>query len=132
MDEDAMGRRQDREQLTREAEPASPEKPKSRRRRLLAAGIGAVAALAAGAVAIRRAAIREGTDRLSVVRLEPDRSGWKITVAGQLEPHGRYQNKKAGVAAARALARGLAPSELVIYRRDGREQDRHRYEPSAA
>ena len=124
-----MGRRDDRENVTTQSEPASPDKPKSRRRRLLTAGIGAAAALAAGAVAIRKAAIRADSDGLSVVSLEPDRSGWKITVEGQLEPHGRYQSKKAGVAAARALARERAPSELVIYRRDGREQDRHRYQP---
>ncbi len=95
-----------------------------------AAGLGVAAAVAAGVAAIRKArSSSRALEELSVYHLEPVDDSWKLTLEGVTGAQAVFDTKDEGLAAARELANDQAPSELVVYRTDGSEQTRHRYDP---
>lgn len=94
-----------------------------RGKKLAAVTLGAAAAAVAG---IAVAKLRSGGGKV-LLHVRPSDDGWEL--AGAAGEHGaaRFGTKRQAVAAGRTLARELSPAELVIHRRDGSEQRRHRY-----
>jgi hypothetical protein len=92
--------------------------------KVAAAAVG-VAAVAAAGVAVARAA-RSG--RRDILRVTPRGERWEVRVEGNKNPSKVFDTKEEAVAAAREMAHRRLPSELVIHRADGSEQDHHSYE----
>ena len=94
-----------------------------------AAGIGIAAAVAAGVAVIRKArSSSPSPEGLSIYHLEPLDDTWKLTLEGATGAEAVFDTRDEGLTAARELANDQAPSELVVYRVDGSEQSRHRYD----
>lgn len=91
----------------------------------VATAVGVTAAVVALAAVVRK---RTSGGKRTVFHLEPDDEGWCLTIEGEGKVEARFDTKEDGLEAARELAHQASPSELVIHRADGSEQDRHRYE----
>ncbi|MEM8961258.1 MAG: DUF2188 domain-containing protein [Acidobacteriota bacterium] len=78
--------------------------------------------------AVEPLASRPGARARATLRLRPtEGGGWHI----EAEPDGvleSFPNKRAGLSAARKIARDRAPSRLVVYYNDGRVQDDYLYD----
>jgi len=94
------------------------------RTKVAAAAASMVAAAAAG-VAVARVVRR---DRPAVLHVAPHGERWEIRLEGNKTPRKIFDTKEEAVAFARGLAHRQLPSELVIHRVDGSEQDRHSYD----
>ncbi|MEZ5330718.1 MAG: DUF2188 domain-containing protein [Thermoanaerobaculia bacterium] len=90
----------------------------------MAATAGIVAAAAATGVAVARIARRK---RDSVLHVAAREDRWEIRSEGAKTAIQTFDTKEEAVAFARGLAHRRVPSELVIHRSDGSEQDRHSY-----
>lgn len=97
----------------------------AKRSKVAAAAVGAVAAAAAGVAVVR--AVRR--DRRTVLHVSPNEERWEIRAEGNKAPSKTFDTKEEAVTFARGMAHRRVPSELVIHRADGSEQDRHTYEP---
>lgn len=91
-----------------------------------AAALGAAAAAVAGLAKI--ISKRRAQGQLTRLRLEPNGDdAWRLLLDGEDAASADFDTKSDATEAARKLARESAPSELVILRSDGTEQDRHVY-----
>ena len=92
----------------------------------VAVAVGAAAVTAAIVAAIKK---RRASGAVNVLHLEPvpQSDGWRLILEGEKEAEAVFDNKSDADSAARELAREWAPSELVVHRLDGSEQDRHSY-----
>jgi hypothetical protein len=111
----------------KKALPAKKEKKAShgmsRGQKIAAAAVGVAAVTAAGvAVAVAR------RSKETVLHVEPKGERWQVQVEGNKKASGIYDTKKEALDAARTMAHKRTPSELVVHRADGTEQDRHKYE----
>ena len=84
--------------------------------------------LAAAALAAFRTYRAQTTATETTINLEPAENGWKVTMEGKVDTEAHFETKKEALEAARELAHDVAPSELVVYTSEGKEQTRHQYE----
>lgn len=95
---------------------------------MLGKAVGVAAAVVAGAVAVTAFRKRgDSAQEESIFHLRQSDEEWELDMEGTDAPKATFATKEEGIAAARELARQSAPCELVIYRTDGSEQDRHTY-----
>lgn len=87
---------------------------------------GAVAAAAAVGVGVAVSRRRNGTS--SLYRVRPVSDGWSVSKEGEGKAASTHGTKKEALSAGRKLAGAHAPSTLVLYYADGREQKRISYQ----
>lgn len=92
-------------------------------KKVVAAALGVAAATTAGVVAFNKT-----RSNRTVLRVKPNGERWDLQIGGNRQPTKTFDAKKEALAAARETAHRSIPSELIIHRADGSEQDRHRYE----
>lgn len=99
-----------------------------------AAGLAAAAAATTAAVMVTR---RSSGERARAGKRDAKRpvyhvkragEQWAVQAEGAARASSLHATKKEAVAAGRLLASGRRPSELLIHRVDGSEQDSHSYE----
>jgi hypothetical protein len=101
-----------------------------------AAGIaGAAIAGAAGVAAAVRymrngAPVEEVIPGPTTLHVQHNGEGWVLVSEGEDEPVDTFLTKKKAVSAGREVAQNSAPSELIIHRADGSEEESHRYQPA--
>jgi hypothetical protein len=86
------------------------------------------AGVAAATTGLVVAAKRRKESRGGVFHVLPSDGGWAVEVEGGDGAMSRHPNKKEAVSTGRELARGRAPSRLVIHGVDGEVQRAHEYE----
>jgi uncharacterized protein YjbJ (UPF0337 family) len=66
-----------------------------------------------------RALRRKGELKTYLVRPNPEKKGWKVEAEGARRATSVHRTKPEAVAAAKELARGKAPSQVLVYKKDG-------------
>lgn len=89
-----------------------------------AAGLAA-AATAAGAVLYKT---KGGSGNRTVYHVKPDGEGWVVKGDGAERAVSTHDTKKEALTAARELAHGKAPSQLVVHKSDGSVQEKFSYD----
>ena len=89
-----------------------------------AAGLAA-AATAAGAVLYKT---KSGSGNRTVYHVKPDGEGWVVKGDGAERAVSTHDTKKEALTAARELAHGKAPSQLVVHKSDGSVQEKFTYD----
>ena len=67
-----------------------------------------------------RALRRQGERKTYVVTAHPD-GGWQVQTEGATRASSVHRTKPEAVAAAKELARGQTPSQVLVYKKDGME-----------
>jgi uncharacterized protein YjbJ (UPF0337 family) len=66
-----------------------------------------------------RALRRKGELKTYLVRPHAEKKGWKVEAEGARRASSVHRTKAEAVAAAKELARGKAPSQVLVYKKDG-------------
>jgi hypothetical protein len=93
---------------------------------LLAGAAGLAAAATAGAVLYKT---KGGSGHRTVYHVKPNGDGWAVKGAGAKRAASTHSTKKEALEAARELAHGKVPSQLVVHRADGSVQEKLSYDP---
>lgn len=111
------------------ARPADGGSSKARVAGYTGAALAGAAGVAAAVRHIRNGApTEEGSSRATRLHVRHNGKGWDLVAEGEREPVDTFDTKKQAVNAARRVATKSAPSELVIHRADGSEEESHRYQ----
>ncbi|HVS16100.1 MAG TPA: DUF2188 domain-containing protein [Thermoanaerobaculia bacterium] len=84
------------------------------------AAVAGVAVAAAGIAAVRK---RRKSKQRAIYHVVPSNDRWEVRTEGAQRATSVHETKREAVAAARQLARGKEPSQLVVHRLDGTVQD---------
>jgi hypothetical protein len=68
-----------------------------------------------------RAMRRKGGLKIYLVRPRAEKKGWKVEAEGAKRASSVHRTKAEAVAAAKEKARSQAPSQLLVYKKDGLE-----------
>jgi hypothetical protein len=95
------------------------------------AALAGAAGIAAAVRYVRNGELTEDdTSEATKLRVQHNGDGWELVAEGEREPVDTFHTKKQAVNAGRRVATNSAPSELIIHRADGSEEESHRYQPA--